>query len=124
MDVKLSVQRAGLPGKVISSYIVPLSPSLPAKAGRGTCRSWFEKQLCTPLSRDRMVRSARSTALRAKSTFSAYSKHCKAKSSHFFLSARNDTEKLLPPALIQSWGVLQWSHSEMLPGHRSWSVGI
>jgi len=32
-------QRAVLPGKVISFCIVPLPPALPAKAGRGTCRS-------------------------------------------------------------------------------------
>ena len=29
----------GLPGKVISFYIVPLDPAYPAKAGRGAFRS-------------------------------------------------------------------------------------
>jgi len=34
-----SPDRAGLPGKVISFYIVPLDPAYPATAGRGTFRS-------------------------------------------------------------------------------------
>ena len=40
--------RAGLPSKVVSFYIVPLDPALPAKAGRGTCRQ------TSPLKRDNM----------------------------------------------------------------------
>ena len=37
--MKLPAHRAGLPGKVISFYIVPLDPAYPALAGRGTFRS-------------------------------------------------------------------------------------
>jgi hypothetical protein len=36
--VKLPAVRAGLPGKVISLYIVPLNPACPVRAGRGTFR--------------------------------------------------------------------------------------
>jgi len=32
------------------------------------------------------------------------------------MAARNEMEKLLPPELMQSWSVLQWSHSETLAG--------
>jgi hypothetical protein len=44
--VKLPADRAGLPGKVISFYIVPLDPAYPARAGRGTLRP---KGAFTPL---------------------------------------------------------------------------
>jgi len=37
--VKLPAHRAGLPGKEISFYIVPLDPAYPVLAGRGTFRS-------------------------------------------------------------------------------------
>jgi len=33
--VKLQAHRAGLPGKVISFYIVPLDPFYPARGGTG-----------------------------------------------------------------------------------------
>ena len=39
MHLKPPAHRAGLPGKVISFYIVPLDPAYPARAGRGTFRS-------------------------------------------------------------------------------------
>jgi hypothetical protein len=34
-NMKLSAHRAGLPGKVISFYIVPLDPAYPAGSGTG-----------------------------------------------------------------------------------------
>ena len=37
--MKLPAHRVGLPGKVISFYIVPLYPAYPALARRGTFRS-------------------------------------------------------------------------------------
>jgi hypothetical protein len=40
--VKLPAHSAGLPGKVISFYIVPLDPAYPARAGRGTFRSSYQ----------------------------------------------------------------------------------
>ncbi|MBM4350544.1 MAG: response regulator [Deltaproteobacteria bacterium] len=43
--MKLSAHRAGLPGKVISFYIVPLDPAYPALAGRGTFRSQYPRFL-------------------------------------------------------------------------------
>jgi len=38
VSVKLPAYRAGLPGKVISFYIVPLDPAYPDRSGRGTVR--------------------------------------------------------------------------------------
>jgi hypothetical protein len=65
--MKLPAHRAGLPGKVISFYIVPLDPAHPAKAGRDTFRSLASARMPCAEAQGTMAGGDRGEARRAKS---------------------------------------------------------